>query len=71
MIDQDYLQNKIDDLMDFIYTNGLELDFQQFSPYHFRIKNKIDVWPSTQKVYVKGMSGSKTYESAKEIINYL
>ena len=23
----------------------------QFSPYHFRVNNRLDVWPSTKKAY--------------------
>lgn len=60
-------------LMNFIYENELENDFQQFSPYHFRILGNLDVWAGSKKYYVHNSGGSCFYENVdelKEVIDF-
>lgn len=54
-------------LMNFLCENDLEKEVHQFSPYHFRIKERLDVWPGSKKYYVRGTSGSQSYGSVQEI----
>jgi hypothetical protein len=68
------LKKRTDALINFIYENDLERDFEQYSPYHFRLKGKIDVWPISQKFYVRGTTRSQVYGSVgelKKLINNL
>lgn len=56
----------MEELMQFIYENGFEQDFEQFSPYHFRIKG-VDVWPTSKRYYIKGKGKSIQYKDINEI----
>lgn len=63
---------EVDEVIDFIYQMGLENDFMQYTPYHFKILKKINVWPNTKRYYIDGdKTGSKTYNSIYELINII
>lgn len=62
---------KNQELENFIYENGLEDDYVQFSTYHFRLKNKIDVWCGRKKFMVKGSTNSRTYEHINELLKFI
>lgn len=56
-------------LSDFINENDIK--FKQFSEYHFRLMNKIDVWPGSKKYWIIGTVGSKDYKNINELKQYL
>lgn len=60
-------KEETDKLMEFLYENELESKFKQFSPYHIRILDKIDVWSGSKKYYVRGSSGSRSYNDIQEL----
>lgn len=56
--------------------NGIELldvlvahDFSvvQFSPFHFRVNDRLDVWPSTKKWFDRNTQRKETYNNLIEI----
>lgn len=54
------------------YENEDTVKIEQYQKYHFRVFYKgdcVDVWPVSRKYYAKWFTGSKTYQSVKEILN--
>lgn len=58
-------------LEQFCYENDLEQELVQFSKYHFRLKNKIDIWPGSKKFWIIGKRGSENYQDINEIKKHL
>lgn len=51
----------------FCYEHGLEKDLVQLSTWHFRLKNKIDIWAGVKKYYVRGSGHAEIYKDIKEL----
>lgn len=66
-INPEELKRREQELMNFLYENELEKDFEQFSKYHFRVKEKVDIWPISRKYYVRGTNGSKVYTNLRDL----
>ena len=58
-------------LMDFLYENELDSSFQQFSTYHFRILDRLDVWPGSKKYWLIGTKSSNFYEHVDYLLKVL
>ncbi len=54
---------------DFLCSLDLDMDFEQFSKYHFRVLDIVDVWPGSNKYYIRGTASSKMFTSFKELEN--
>jgi hypothetical protein len=42
---------------------ALDFDVVPFSPYHFRINGRLDVWPSSKKWFDKSTGRHNSYDS--------
>lgn len=45
-------------------------DYQitEFSGYHYRINDRLDVWPSSKKWYDKTLNSGGTYETLMQLV---
>lgn len=45
-----------------------DLSIHQFSPFHFRINNRLDIWPSSKKAYDIRRAASFMYDDLVEFV---
>ena len=70
-VPEEILKERIQELEDFCCANDLERELKQFSPYHFRIVGKIDIWPGRKIYYIPGWNHSKSYSNLNELKKYV
>ena len=46
-----------------------DYDVHEFSQYHFRVNNRLDVWPSSKKYWDCQLGKKGTYENLVEFVN--
>lgn len=60
-------QNRIAGYEELDILAALDFQVQEFSPFHYRINGRLDIWPSTKKFFDKATSKTGSYDSLVEI----
>lgn len=48
------------------------IGIERFSTYHYRLENKLDVWPTTKKCrFIDSNGETKEYDSFQDLIDIL
>ena len=70
-VPEEILKRNIQELEDFCCANDLERELKQFSPYHFRLLGKIDIWPGRKILYIQGRNHSENYWDINDLKKYV
>jgi hypothetical protein len=46
---------------------AFDFDVKQFSPYHYRIEDRLDIWPSSKKWFDRITHAKGTYQSLLDL----